>query len=229
VGGKNSNEEELRAFMDEYQVALKARGNPEGISKISIQTGTSHGGVPLPDGTVAEVALDFDTLGRLSAVARKEYGLGGAVQHGASTLPAEVFNRFPELETVEIHLATEFQNMVYDHPDFPADLKEEIYAWLRIHAADERKPSDSEAQFLYKTRKKALGPFKARMWDLPAETRARIAGSLEKKFDYLFGKLAIQGTAPLVDKYVHLPKGGSRAEAALASGFTRAEDDLEGE
>ena len=31
--------------------------------------------------------LDFDTLAKLSRAARDSFGLGGAVQHGASTLP----------------------------------------------------------------------------------------------------------------------------------------------
>ena len=56
---------------------------------------------------------------RLSTVAREKYGLAGAVQHGASTLPDEAFNNFPRTETAEIHLATNFQNMLYDH--LPAD------------------------------------------------------------------------------------------------------------
>ena len=43
---------------------------PSGLSKVSVQTGTSHGGVPLPGGGVAEVKLDFGTLERLSAVCR---------------------------------------------------------------------------------------------------------------------------------------------------------------
>ena len=30
-----------------------------------------------------------------------------------------------------------------------------MYAWLREHAADERKPKDTEEQFIYKARKKA--------------------------------------------------------------------------
>ena len=81
-----------------------------GITKVSVQTGTSHGGVPLPGGGVATVKLDFGTLERLSAVAAK-YGLAGAVQHGASTLPDELFHHFPTVETAEIHLATGFQNL----------------------------------------------------------------------------------------------------------------------
>ena len=60
VGGKNSDETELRAFMDGYRRVLPA-GLP-GLSKISIQTGTSHGGVVLPDGTLAQVAIDFNVL-----------------------------------------------------------------------------------------------------------------------------------------------------------------------
>ncbi|MBI5835910.1 MAG: class II fructose-bisphosphate aldolase [Candidatus Eisenbacteria bacterium] len=228
VGSKNSDEHELRAFMDEYLAALGRRGVKRGISKISIQTGTSHGGVPLPDGSVADVKLDFDTLGKLSRLAREEYGLGGAVQHGASTLPSEVFNRFPELETVEIHLATEFQNMVYDNPAFPKALKAEMYEWLRANAADERKPADTDEQFFYKTRKKALGPFKAKLWDLPAGSLGPIADALQQKFEYLFGKLALNGTAPMVAKHVKPPKAESKA-AALAGKAGRAEDDLEGE
>src|SRR5262249_11010474 len=149
------------AFMKVYLAALteKAPG-AEGISKISVQTGTSHGGVPLPDGSIAEVKIDFAALERCSELARERYHMAGAVQHGASTLPAELFDRFPKLGTCEIHLATEFQNMIYDHPQFPTDLKRTIYEKLRTAAADERKASDTDEQFFYKTRKKALGMFK---------------------------------------------------------------------
>ncbi|MDO8140493.1 MAG: class II fructose-bisphosphate aldolase, partial [Candidatus Brocadiales bacterium] len=112
VGKKNSTVEELRAFMDGYISTLAAKGKGlKGISKISVQTGTTHGGVPLPDGTIAKVKLDFDTLKNLSRVAIDEYGISGAVQHGASTLPADAFDKFPETATSEVHLATEFQNM----------------------------------------------------------------------------------------------------------------------
>jgi hypothetical protein len=39
-----------------------------------------------------------------------------------------------------------------------------MYAWMREHALEERKPKDTEEQFIYKARKKAIGPFKQRMW-----------------------------------------------------------------
>jgi hypothetical protein len=173
-----------------------------GVSKISINTGTSHGGVVLPDGTVAKVSIDFDAMRAISKIARLEYGLAGAVQHGASTLPAEMFHEFPNNGACEVHLATEFQNMVYEHPAFPKALKDEMYAWIRANAADERKEKDTEEQFLYKSRKKAIGPFKKAVWELPEEARAEIGAALEKKFEYLFGKLRVQGTKNAVARFV---------------------------
>ena len=67
---------------------------------------------------------------------------------------------------------------------FLRDLKEEIYKTLRKLCADERKPLDTDAQFLYKTRKKAFGPFKRKFWDLPADLRERLGQDLEKNFAF---------------------------------------------
>ena len=201
VGTENSTVPELEAFMDGYNRTLAAQApGMVGLSKISVQSGTSHGGVVLPDGSIAEVALDFQTLEDLSRVARQRYGLSGAVQHGASTLPDGAFHHFPRTETSEIHLATGFQNMLYDH--LPAALREAIYAWLRVHAAEERKAGDSDEQFFYKTRKKALGPFKRQLWDLPAEVRQTLAAAYDAKFTFLFEQLAVRGTKAGVRRFV---------------------------
>src|SRR5215204_3837967 len=135
VGMKNSTVEELHAFMQGYNQALAALGGSVGISKISVQTGTSHGGVVLADGSIADVKLDLQALAALSEVAREQYGLAGAVQHGASTLPANAFGNFPRIETAEIHLATNFQNIVFDHPRLPVDLKDRVRIWLEENAA----------------------------------------------------------------------------------------------
>jgi fructose/tagatose bisphosphate aldolase len=199
VGKENSNEAELRAYMDNFNEHL-AQINPnyKGISKISIQTGTSHGGVPLPDGTVAEVQLDFETLEKLSRISREHYHLAGAVQHGASTLPADLFHKFPELETAEIHLATNFQNMIYDSSHFPADFKKEIYAHLHQAFADEKKPGMTDEQFIYKTRKKGFGPFRPQFWDLSDEIKTKIGKELEEEFHFLFEKLNAQNTTQIV-------------------------------
>jgi len=203
VGGKNSTVEELRAFMDGYREALGKNGTAlKGISKISVQTGTTHGGIPLTDGSVARVKLDFETLEKLSAAARADYGLAGAVQHGASTLPDEAFDRFPATGTAEIHLATGFQNIVYDSKHFPDDLRLRIYDYLRKEAASEKKEGDSEEQFLYKTRKKGWGSFKKELWELPTEVRAGLGSELEAQFSLLFKKLNVGGTQKTVSRFV---------------------------
>ena len=132
--------------------------------------------------------LDLVALEELSRVARTEYGLGGAVQHGASTLPPDAFDAFPKAGACEIHLATDFQNMVYEHPSFPKALKDEMYAWTAEHAAEERKPTDTEQQFLYKGRKKAIGPFKKQLWSLEPSVRDAIGASLEERFAFLMAQ-----------------------------------------
>lgn len=222
VGTKNSTVEELRAYMEGLNALLAARGVAPAarLSKISVQSGTSHGGVVLADGTIADVKLDFPTLETLSRVAREEYGLAGAVQHGASTLPDTAFHNFPRTGTAEIHLATNFQNMLFDH--LPAVLRDEIYQWLRDNAAEERKPSDTDEQFFYKTRKKALGPFKRALWDLPADTKAALAAAYDSKFEFLFKQLGVPGTAAAVAEFVHpaphrRPPPGAGADAIGAA------------
>jgi fructose/tagatose bisphosphate aldolase len=203
IGHQNSTPEDLHVFMDGLKERLPK--GLVGISKISVQTGTTHGGIVLPDGSIAQISLDFNTLKTLSEIARKKYGLAGAVQHGASTLPPEAFHKFVECETAEVHLATEFQNMIYESKHFPTDLKKKIYAWLKVNAANEAKPGETEEQFLYKTRKKGLGPFKKEIMQLPQETRGEIASEVEVKFDFLFKQLNIVNKRVLLDKYVHAP------------------------
>ena len=224
VGGKNSDVHELKAFMEGYNQTLKKLGVGAGISKISVQTGTSHGGVVLPDGSIAKVHLDLEALKALSRDARSKYGLGGAVQHGASTLPSEAFSQFPQCEAIEIHLATNFQTIVMDHPALPKDLRREVNEWVKTEAKEEWKKGDSEEQFLYKSRKKAIGPFKKQFWNLPEDVRVRIGADLEKTFTFLFEQLRVKGTRAVTDKYVK-PKLDSHAapRAALVS----APDDAE--
>jgi fructose/tagatose bisphosphate aldolase len=189
VGKKNSTVEDLRAFMSGY---LRLLGpGLKGISKISVQTGTTHGGVVLPDGSIASVKIDFNALEELSRLAREEYGMGGAVQHGASTLPDEAFDRFPQVGALEVHLATGFQNIIYDSPYFPNELLNEINSHLWEKYSSERKQDETEEQFLYKTRKKAFGDFKKEMWSLPEENLVGIMDALEERFSLIFRKLNV--------------------------------------
>jgi fructose/tagatose bisphosphate aldolase len=216
VGKVNSTEAELRAYLDGLRRELDRQApGVVGISKVSVQTGTSHGGMVMPDGTVGLVAVDFGVHERLGAVARDEYGLAGTVQHGASTLPDELFHRFREVETAEIHLATGFQNSLYEHPAFPPELHEQIEAWCFANALDERKPDMTDQQFVYTTRKKAIGPFKRQLWEL--ETLDEILGSQAKKIGFLFRELGVHGSRELIERYVRPVEWHRPMPAALAA------------
>jgi fructose/tagatose bisphosphate aldolase len=197
IGGKNSTPEELRAYLDGFKETFKGT---KGLSKLSVQTGTTHGGVVLPDGSLAKVKIDFDTLRVLSDLARKEYGLSGCVQHGASTLPEEAFHMFPETGTSEIHLATGFQNIIYDSKQLPAEFRNELYTFIKTEYAKERKEGQTEEQFIYSTRKKGFGPLKKKWWDLPSEVKEPIMKELESKFQLLFEKLKVGNTVEIVRK-----------------------------
>ena len=221
VGEQNSTPAELAAYVTNYEIALTELGDYAGLSKISVQTGTSHGGIVLPDGSIAEVAVDFETLGVLGEQARN-YGAGGAVQHGASTLPENLFTKFPEKQTLEIHLASGFQNLFMEHQAFPADLQQEIYHYLNVHNADERKAGETDAQFYYKTRKKAMGPFKPELWGMDKESKAALFMAMEEKFRFFYEKLNVTNTRKLIDELVTpvehhkaLPKEARAAGEAL--------------
>lgn len=196
IGGVNSNVADFETFMDNYLKLIKSK-NLVGVSKVSVQTGTSHGGIPLPDGTIAEVKLDFNVLKSITQSARSKYKIGGSVQHGASTLPNDLFHNFPTYNTLEIHLATGFQNIVYDHMD--PKLKQEIYEWLKVNCKDEQKEGQTEDQFLYKTRKKALGPFKNKIWTQEAKYKDETLAALKKQFEYLFTQLNLFNTKKWIE------------------------------
>ncbi len=200
VGGHNSTAEELHAYLGGFKTELtKLDPRAVGLSKISIQTGTFHGGVVLPDGSIAKVNVDFNCLKEMGAVARG-YGLGGVVQHGASTLPEDAFGYFVQYEGLEIHLATSFMNMWYDN--IPSNLKEEMYKWLDENFAANRKPGMTDEQFYYNARTNALAPFKEKSWNLPEDVRVKIGKAWEDQFTRLFTLLGLKGTARIVAKTV---------------------------
>ncbi len=100
----------------------------------------------------------------------------------ASTLPDEAFDLFPQADTLEVHLATGFQNMIFDSPYFPKELLDRIYHYLRDKYASEMKQGDTPEQFLYRTRKRAFGDFKKELWNLPRENLRGIGKTLKERF-----------------------------------------------
>src|SRR5258708_38347103 len=96
--------------------------------------------------------------------------------------------------------------MLFDH--LPDAMRTEVYQWLTVNAKDERKGTDSDEQLFYKTRKKALGPFKRQLWSLPDDVRAQLAAAYDTKVAFLFDVLAIGDTAAVNNRVAtpaHIP------------------------
>ena len=194
VGKENSTEAELRAYLDGYRRELdRLAPGALGISKVSVQTGTSHGGVPLPDGGVAEVKLDFEVLRELGDVARelRPGGRGPARRVDASRravppLPGGRDGRDPSRDGLP-EPALRPSRL----PGRRSTASRRVV--LRQHA-DERKAGQTDEQFLYTTRKKALGPLKRQLWELPDE--GRDPRDPARKIAYLFAELRVVDTPP---------------------------------
>ena len=100
---------------------------------------------------------------------------------------------------------------------FPPALKADMYAWVREHAVEERKPKDTEEQFIYKARKKAIGPFKRKMWAIADEARRAIGQSLEERFTFLMRQLKIDGSAGAVARFVKAPQVAIDRDAEIVA------------
>ena len=83
-------------------------------------------------------------------------------------------------------------------------LHREIESWCFANAADERKDGQTDQQFVYTTRKKAIGPFKRQLWDLP--TKDAILASQAEKIGYLYDQLRVTGRGRILDGRVVAPE-----------------------
>lgn len=194
IGKRNSTPEDLSAFLEIYLNEIRKRGIGEGLTKVSIQTGTKHGGFVLPDGSVAEIDVDFETIEKLSKLARDKYQIGGVVQHGASTLPKELFRKFPEAGTLEIHLATEFQNILFESSYIPNEIKREMFEHIMKIFGKEKREDETEAQFFYRMRKFCAKEFNKKLWEMPDENKERYVKEVESYVGFIFDSLEVKGT-----------------------------------
>ena len=90
----------------------------------------------------------------------------------------------------------------------------------------QRKSSDSDEQFFYKTRKKAIGPFKKQLWALPTDLRSKLGAAYDDKFGFLFKQLGIGGTREIVSRFVAAPEQRRPAPNG-ASTIVAAPDDAD--
>jgi fructose/tagatose bisphosphate aldolase len=203
VGKMNTRREDLEAYAEGIIANMKRLGvDPAlGIRKIAVNDGTSHGGTPLPDGSVADVAIAFDIL-KMATEFGKKYGWAGSVQHGASTLPNNAFSLFPQNKAVEVHLATGFQNITFDSGLYKVKgVQSDIEQFLADKFRGEWKAGKTFAQFAYSTRKQAVGPFKWITWTMPEDIRAKVSENLYDQFAFLFEQLGVTNTKDLIAKH----------------------------
>lgn len=115
VGKKNTTLGQALAFLDLVKEILDPKGIKDSDA-LSLQTGASHGGVidPATGKPLKKTDIDFQTHRAVSRAIRTErYGYkAGPIQHGASTLSDPLMRLFPDYEVAEIHLATEFANLL---------------------------------------------------------------------------------------------------------------------
>jgi fructose/tagatose bisphosphate aldolase len=205
VGKMNTRRGDIKAYAAGITANMQRLGiDPAlGIRKIAINDGTAHGGTPLPDGTVADVSIEFPVI-RMATDIGRSFGWAGAVQHGASTLPGNAFSLFPKHGAVEVHLATGFQNIIFDNGVYRVPgMQASVERALIDGFAGEWKVSAGQtfAQFAYKTRKKINGPFKYAMWTMPQKVRAAVAVELYAQFAFLFEQLGVKDTTELVAEH----------------------------
>jgi hypothetical protein len=77
-----------------------------------------------------------------------------------------------------------------------------MYNYLDDNHAHERKEGQTDEQFYYKTRKRALGQFKSDAWNLNQSVKQEIEEVWETQFSKLFTLLGMKDTRQFVDDFI---------------------------
>jgi fructose/tagatose bisphosphate aldolase len=196
LGRNNTTIQDLQAFMNIFSESFSNHAN--GLDKLSARTGTVLGGIVGTDGSISDMPLDLELVEQLAQKLRQDYSIAGLVQHGASTLSVPNLARLAASGVIEVHLGTQIQNIVFDHPAFPAELIEYMRASLLTSKANPAEtlktaPSQSREQRFYHSRLNAWGMFKEDLWVLPDGLREEISSALQMWFKTLFSVLNVAG------------------------------------
>jgi hypothetical protein len=207
VGTENSTPEELRAYMDGYGASWRGpprRGGRAAGRALQDLRPVRHLArrVVLPDGSIAEVAIDFETLRTpldhrprgvrplRGGAARRLHPAGGRVRQ----LPGGGDRRDPPGHQLPEH-------RLRAPGAAGGAARADVRALPHRASATSGRPGDTEEQFIYKTRKKALGAFKRELWELPEERRAAIRETLREQFAFLFRELRVENTMEMVRRH----------------------------
>jgi len=196
IGGEVSAIGEKITTIGQLEHFLK---NVQGLTKVSCQTGTKHGGNVLPSGVIAYIDINFENIKNLGQVA-KQYNVAGVVQHGASTLKEDQFIGLTKAGVLEVHLSTLFTDIILGNKSFPKELKNKMYSFVSESYFYKAKQYQTEVQFLQIFRKKALGVFKKEIWQMPKKNIKTIKKELENKFRFFFKIFNVADTGDLIKK-----------------------------
>ena len=189
IGEKNSTVEDMRIFLE---------GVGSGLSKVSVQTGTRHGGAIDSAGETLEMKVDFEVIDECGEEARK-WGVGGVVQHGASTLKDEQLSQFTKHNTLEIHLATGWQNIILDSESFPRNLARDMEEWVLNNFGAKYKTIE---ECMYRERKKAWGQFQNRVWDIEEKNVEAIMEEVGERGTIILNELGMKDRSEILRKYI---------------------------
>ena len=202
VGKKNSTEDELRAYLAGYRRGARRAGRRarSASARSASRPGTSHGGVPLPDGVDGrgQARLRGPSAARRGRPRARPRGRRPARRVDAAgravpPLPGGRDGRDPPRDRLP--------ERALRAPGVPGGApRADRGAGVFENALDERKPDQTDEQFVYTTRKKAIGPFKRELWDL--STKDEILAAQRRKIAFLFTELGVNGSRAMVERYI---------------------------
>ena len=218
VGKQNSTEPELRAYLDGYRRELDARRpGAIGISKVSVQTGTSHGGIPLPGriGRGGQARLRGPPPARRGRPELPAWPAASSTARARCPTSCSTTSR-PSRRPRSTSRPASRTSSSSTRRSRPSSIAQ-IHDWCFANALDERKTDQTDEQFVYSSRKKTIGPFKRQLWELP--TSDEILAAQRRKIAFLFSELQVNDSRAMVDRYVrpieeHRPRPASLAAVA---------------
>ncbi|MFH1286342.1 MAG: class II fructose-bisphosphate aldolase [Candidatus Magasanikbacteria bacterium] len=194
VGGENTRYPQVNAYLELIKEEMERLGSDQfvGLDKVSINVGSAHGGVLGPDGQPLDsIPLDFTAHHDLYMMAKdpmseREHVI--SVQHGASTLPKHYFPLFPAMHVAEIHLATGFQNVVWETLEKKdTQLFETMKSEVMNRCGEKVAAHETEAIGFMKERKRVTEFFKRDL--LLSNSIEAIEQALENEFAEIFHSL----------------------------------------
>jgi hypothetical protein len=198
---RNETANALRAFVGGFLPEFRNRNTVEpGLSKVILH---SRGQEPAA-AVEPPVSVNIEVLKDLAEVARREYGLCVSVK--AQYLPDELLAQLPANGTGEVKLTSDIETWVYGHEAFPENLRQEIRHWIDGQWAVEHRLGETDEQYQGRVIRQALQPFKQRLWDLPKETRDRIASDLRTRIETHLRALNVKDSSGLVRDTVDIER-----------------------